>query len=292
MVNANIKRRWPIWAAFLLFTTSVVFPRIWFRLGPKESEISGHTPAIQLMDLDRTNLPGYVLSTELVDEEALRILATTNVINRSCRSLPLSSHSSINNLFLATWRAESGLGLAVLQHTPDICWLGAGWEPIDVGQPRQIQLTLPFYMSDAAHLVGDIKTRNMGRQQAVSRMEETTNSVTLPFECRVFRYPASAEKRLVIWCTLIGGRWMPEESLFSDLFKQNHLDSTNPNERMVAPARQLSANYLWQAIKDRIPARGTKQFVRCVVALEGAWKPALDTARSLVSEWIVAKPTL
>jgi hypothetical protein len=330
----KMRRPLPVLILFALFLLSVLGAWAWFNVGTNTeagSTADGQTPRIWLEA--RTNLAGYTFKPQSLSEEELQTLATTDIINGAFvpvsqsqianrKSQILSPQSEISNLnsaitnsdlrpltsevrvFLATWRANSGKGLTVVHHTPDICWVGAGLKPVDMGQASQIELTFPVSedrgqksaISDQRSAVSDQKPRPLTsdlRPLTSSSRPPTSDLrplVTIPFECRVFQSPDGSHRELVIWCTLIGGRILAEGDRFAGFFKQDKLNDPRSHERMAAPSRRLAANQLWRAIQDRLPARGVKQFVRCSVSLNGDWQSALEWVRSAALGCVVPEP--
>ncbi len=291
--DMNGRRVWPMGIAFLLFAASVLFPRIWFNLAPPARDNPNLPPAIELSA--KPQIPGYDLTNVPLTTNETAILSTTNVVNQLCRAKlqPIAGSGAPDSaVFLATWRPEAGQRLHVLHHTPDICWAGAGWQPEELGQPAQTQLSLPLVGAGSAEPLTTDPGQIVTMEKSTAGHPARSDTITVPFQCRVFKFPGSDKRQLVIWCTIIGGKLLPEGNLFGGVFKQTRSETADPMERMGAPARLLAANHLWQAIKNRLPARGTKQFVRCSVALEGAWQPALERARWLLNAWIVTTPHL
>ena len=73
----------------------------------------------------------------------------TSDVRRLTAGNPLASRlSSLDasrvTIFLASWPAGDSKGLTAIQHTPDICWGGSGWKPLNLGQPQQILIQLPI----------------------------------------------------------------------------------------------------------------------------------------------------
>ncbi|MEO8425604.1 MAG: hypothetical protein ABI651_00695, partial [Verrucomicrobiota bacterium] len=191
----------------------------------------------------RTDVPNYTFKPEPIGEAAIEILGTTNLVN----GIFTDESKERIGVFLAKWHAGDGQRLAATQHTPDLCWVGVGWTPENLGQPESIIL------------------RFEGRD--------------VPFECRVFKSPDSSSNELVVWCTLIGGRVMPEAARFrstSDVTKWNYV---------VFRGKRFFAN-AWRELKQRSATKGDKQFVRCSVRLHGGWSGAVKQLQAFGPRWL------
>lgn len=105
-------------------------------------------------------------------------LATTNLISGTFTG----TNSEEIRVFFADWSGSDGKSLSVVQHTPDLCWVKAGWQPVNLGQPEKMAIQFG-----------------------------TTN---LDFECRAFETPGGAVRQLVVWATLIGGKPFQESWRF------------------------------------------------------------------------------
>ena len=251
------RQSWAHFAFAALFLACVVGVWVWFH--PElAGDAASKSRAFSYLQISvETNLPGFDYVAQPLEQSELETLSTTNIVNglfqaQGSRAVPGVLRDSGFRVFFATWQANSGQGLAVVQHTPDICWIGAGWKPVDLGQPKQITLSFPL---------------GLPASKAVNAPEST--AIQLPFECRVFQSPGGKTRELVIWCTLVGGQVLSESGVFNEVFKQRNADSAFPQIRQGAPARRLSAGYFWEAVRQRRATRGIKQFVRLSSTLTG-----------------------
>jgi hypothetical protein len=209
-----------------------------------------------------TNVAGYQFETQPLSPTALEILRSPEYINgrfqaRSAAGREPSSSQAIS-IFSANWSAASGEVMTVVQHTPDVCWVGSGWQPLDLGQPKQVALSIPHGTSPAA-LKG-----------------KALPSTSFTFECRAFLAPEGQVRELVLWCTLVGGRILPESARFRlSKEKAAMADVSNGKEKQLAIGRRLTIDYFVHAVTQRLRARGTKQFIRLSTSVSGNPEDAL-----------------
>jgi hypothetical protein len=236
-----------------LFASAITAAWAWFNTAPQSD-------ANLIWIQTSTNIPGYSFTPEPLSKAALEILGTPEYINGTFTPLDAGNDSSdqdqVIRIFAATWSASSKQGMTVVQHTPDVCWVGVGWTPIDAGQPKQVELEIPIATAEN------------------NRDSDLPGTVKIPFECRVFRSPDGRSQELVIWCTLVSGRVLPEQSRFEPQKADSH-ESSN-KERQLAAGRRLSAGYFAESFKQRIGGRGTKQFMRLSAQADRETSAALE----------------
>lgn len=234
-VGGNNRSAWAISGLFLL---AVLGSTAWFATG----SVSGDRRlAFALHDA----IPGWSFRPEPVAESAQSILGTTNLVN----GLFAGPDGETFMVFSARWQAASARSMSVVQHTPDVCWVGAGWVPVDVGQPRQVQLAL--------------------------------KGGEMPFECRAFRGPGQDHRELVVWCTLVGGRVLPESGRWTELG-----GGDTRRDQAVAAYRRVALDHFVGNVRDRRRGSGDKQFVRFSVPLKGDWKESMERLTRFSKLWI------
>jgi hypothetical protein len=275
--NSEMPSTIGVWAVFFLFALCLVFPWAWFNTDLPIFPARAGNEGERIWLTVNTNLPGYTFVSVPLSPKELAILQTTNIVNGvfipngnsesevgkqktsnydpssltsdspSPASRLLSPISSLPTdsirVFLASWLPQDGKKLTVLHHTPDICWVGAGWVPVDDDATNQLVLTIPNK--------DDVTASNKGIQ--------------LPFECRVFELPRSGHRERAAWRTLIDGKIMPEGKPVFFYGSENNNENTTSKNRMEANARNLGVNHLINTIKNRKSVAGIKQFVRCSV---------------------------
>ena len=231
----------------------------------------------------RTNLPGYTFVPEPVSDAVKETLGTTNIVSGTFYNIAadgnqksepasdvrhLSSGTDLHPLasdritvFLATWSAESKKPLLMLGHTPDICWTGAGWKPVELGQPRQVLIDLPT-------------TEGRSQRSEPTSVLRPPSSRPLPFSCRAFESPDRTTRELAVWCTLIDGQLLAES-----------MPSERASVQVVTSAahvRMTILDRLVRATRQRLPVRGEKQFMRYSMPMNGDWRITLEKSKSLV----------
>ena len=222
-----------------LFALAVAGAWAWFHVAPPEV-----TDRIRFEV--RSEVPGWRFEAQPIGETARAILATTNLFNGTFHG-PNRERVTV---FAAEWRATAGAAMSVVQHTPDICWVGAGWVPRNVGQP--------------------------------DRIEFPVGQRPLPFECRVFSAPDGGRPELVLWCTLVGGAVLPEAgkwAIETDL-------AAGSRTRFDWAGRRVGLTHLVRNVAARRQASGEKQFVRLSVPLVDGWQQDLDWLARFLGEWL------
>lgn len=218
----------------------ILAARAWFQLAPQQ-------PTDKISLRVRQEIQGWQFTPESISPAAQEILATTNLLN----GMFSSPQGDTVLAFAAHWSAADSRSMSVVQHTPDICWVGAGWKPAQVGQPQQLEVRL--------------------------------GSQTIPFECRAFTPPGGLGRQLVFWCTLVGGQVLKE----SDRWHVAEEDRSDGLAMATASSRRLGANQFLRNIAERRSASGEKQFVRCSVAVKGDdWELAVRQLQAFAVKWL------
>jgi hypothetical protein len=172
----------------------------------------------------------------------------------------LSTTNLVNGLFrnktngqevrvlFGSWPEEAVKGKTLINHTPDVCWINTGWKARQGEQPDQVGITF--------------------------------GNLVLPFESRSFESPDGHNVEFVIWCTLVNGYVMPEPTRFGPSTGGLRYIAVTLNMGRLAISR------LWHRVRNRLPARGRKQFLRLSVAEQGDWRRCLESLQLCVTNWI------
>ena len=242
---------------FLLFTTflgAVLFPYLWLKadLGNRQ-----HT-TVHL--IPRTSIPGYRFVNEPVAPSLMEGLGTTNILSGDF--LPLTNTLQRVTVFFATWSGDAPSPFKGFGHTPDVCWVGAGWIPVSSVGTQRIDLEIPF-SKNAEPLPSD----------------PAFLEVLFAFDTQTFERPETGAREQAAWCTLMAGK---------------PLSSSKPLKTLSSTA--LGAFYqsrgslfaqLMHAVANR-SLRNGKQFIRFSSPVE------IDSARtrkdleSFGSQWLRA----
>lgn len=213
----------------------------------------GRTPQAEILQFNgRTQWSGYRFTAHTNDPAAIIKLATTNVLDGEF----IGTSNFIGRVYLASWSAEEGRNISLVEHTPDICWPSVGWTPRDLGQPQQVVIPL--------------------------------GSTNLPFECRVFQ-AAGGHQEMVVWCSLLGGSVMPE----LELLKMNAKDSGEQSHasRSVSVRRRLKITQFLETITHRLPTQGSRQLARYSVPITSTWQDSLQQITNTCQQWLELKVT-
>lgn len=227
----------PIIALFLLGPAGAW---AWFHLGTRPPEVAYEFAV-------RPAVPGFTFTAVPVGEKEMDVLATTNLVNGE-----FSDGTRRFTVFAADWKAETAKQMAVVQHTPDVCWVGAGFRPVTGRAPTATPFTL--------------------------------DGVEIPFQLRVFEMPGASRQELTVWCTLVGGQILEEGFRFS-----GPVDSgdRSDDEALRLAKRVLQANQFFRNVQARTASDGSKQFVRISTQVDhGPVDESLDALRRFAAEWV------
>jgi hypothetical protein len=228
-----------IWSMTALFGAAIVAAWAWFYVGVTPPEKS-------YVLKTRDEIPGYRFTAVPIGEQAIEILATTNLVNGQFEG----SDRQRFTVFAADWAAKGSKQMGVLGHTPEICWVGAGFQLTSLGEP-------PF-------------------------MEVSFGPEKLALECRVFRTPDQRSIEMVVWCSLVSGQPLEEGFRFQpdrDKSSGNKLDQ-------ASNARTRGMNSLLKSLVNRQPGDGTKQFVRFSTPVSGNWKDSFQCLERFAGQWL------
>jgi hypothetical protein len=228
------------WILCGLFLSATGGAWAWFHVAPKQFLVSYRfTPT--------NTIPGWSFESEPISRNATETLATTNLFNGT-----FISRSGLKvTAFMGTWDAGNPKQLAVVSHSPDVCWVGAGWKPVAVDHPEKVLIDL--------------------------------GNDTIPFEVRTFEAPGGGHRELTLWCTLVSGQIYEESGRF--LIRKEDETLTTQSLK-AAGARHTLKTKLLKAIVDRIPGDGTKQFVRFSIPLRSDWPTALEEIQKFARSWL------
>jgi hypothetical protein len=180
---------------------------------------------------EKTDLPGWKFATVPVGESAEKLLVADHIVNGEF----LGPEQADVRAFSAKRYAEKANEIGLFVHTPDRCWVEAGW---------QIEPTAP----DAREI--------------------ELYGAKIPVERRVFA--AGGNRELVYFFGLVGGRPLPYRldhnlsvGMRSTLRDTTEKESAARTDKSMA--RASDAHFwerLWDSFKGRREFTGPKQFVR------------------------------
>lgn len=222
-----------------LFLIAVAGAWAWYHIDPPQ-------PPIRYSFEAPSKLTGWLFHAEPVSDAAIQILATTNLLNGTFSS-PDGARVTV---FVGTWSAENSKEMSVVSHTPDICWVGAGWVPVPKDHPDRIDLEW--------------------------------QGTRIPFECRTFRAPGTGHEEITIWCTLSNGQVTGETGRF--LVRSD--PAASRLARQAPQSRRLAGGQFLNAVRNRAAGTGDKQFVRFSTSLQGDWRTSLERLRQFGQSWL------
>ena len=212
----------------------------WYNVSPQQFPVRYQfTP--------RPEIPGWTFVPEPISQDARDILATTNLFNGTYTN----AQGGRVTVFLGTWDANNPKQMSVVAHTPDVCWVGAGWDPVAGGHPDKLAIGF------------------------------RTNSIA--FEARTFLTPDKRSRELTAWCTLVSGQVFEEEKRFE---LPEEAKKAIGRERQAPGSRHNLKSRLARVIEQRIPGTGEKQFVRFSVPSNGNPAASFDLMGKFGTQWL------
>ncbi len=242
---------WPVLVVFFAFAGVVAGAWAWFHVAPRQYEASYSLRA-------RAGVPSFTYTNVVLTDAVLEALSISSNLVVNGTFTRTARKSERITVFLATWLAKSAREMSVVQHTPDICWVAAGAVPMSLGQPAQLEV----------------------------RVGETS----FPFECRLFRL-GERDLELSIWCTLVNGQPQPELAVGAGSAPRELTNTPtgfeDKSRRADGAARRQAGSQFLNAIRNRIPGSGQKQFVRLSAPVHGEnWATALQSVSEFAGKWL------
>jgi Protein of unknown function (DUF3485) len=210
----------------------------WFHISPREFPFSYRFIPV-------TQIQGWKYTEAQVTQAVIDTLATTNLVNGSFSGAKGEKFT----VFLGTWDGRDSKQLSVVAHSPDVCWVGAGWKPVVADLPDKINIRFG------------------------------TNEI--PFEVSLFEAPGGGFRELTVWCTLVGGQVYEERGRFI-------VREAGNNERRLSAegARHGLRSRIVRAVGDRIPGSGTKQFARFSMRAEANLQASITKVTEFGTKWL------
>ncbi|MBM3966950.1 MAG: exosortase-associated EpsI family protein [Planctomycetes bacterium] len=198
-----------------LFIAGVCAVWSWFNLSPPK-------PERFLQFKVKTPPEGWSFQEIPLGDEVIATLATTDLLNGQY----LSAEGDRVSVFLANWSGENGIGLEVLGHRPDYCWLGTGWNFIEINPLPKISIIL--------------------------------EGQSIPQTVRLFKSQLDGAVELAAWSALLDGRLCDVDNYtLTDLPK----DAGVPEIQRAIDLRR-TMGFLLNSVLTRRKPTGRKQFIR------------------------------
>ena len=233
---------WYRWVPMGLFGLAVLGTWIWVnsRIRPSENP---------LFFTGCTAMPGYQFQAVPLGEQVAKILATTRLLNGHF----FDSRSNRISVFQAEWKAGVVNDDRVLGHTPELCWVGAGFRTIHLGEPSRVFVEL------AGHRV--------------------------PFECRILTHPGLPIPEITLWAACIDGQW-------GDYSLGPSADIGKPDTTLLSYMRDVGRTLstrlaaLRRLVLQPGAVSGPKQFVRLSSPVTDGWTAALADLEKFAQAWL------
>lgn len=230
-----------------LFVLAVLGTALWVRV-PRPA------PQDPLFLAPRTRIPGYGFQPVPLDASVTETLATTQLVNGHF----IDGRSNRFSVFHASWEPGQGTGGNVFGHTPEICWVGAGFRTVRVGEPSQVSLKL------------------LGR--------------SIPFQCRVLRHPSLPIPEITLWAASLEGHW--DDIVFGPppgLLEESGTLLSHLKEF----ARTVSNRWtnIRRLVQRPFTQSARKQFIRFSKPLTTDWSAALTDLEHFAQAWLEAEAT-
>jgi hypothetical protein len=160
-VNSEAYRSLP---AVLLFGLAVMGTALW-------AWIPWPPPQDPVFLKARQEIPGYRFQPIPLGQQVAETLATPDLLNGQF----WDARSNRVSVFHASWQPGQGTGAVVFGHTPELCWVGAGFSTLHLGEPSQVSWGF--------------------------------SGGSIPFQCRILQHPVLAAPEITLWAACLDGHW-------------------------------------------------------------------------------------
>lgn len=227
----------------LIFSLALILPMFWVELRLKTRSKTQRIKAMNILSNYNYQPINPGKNTEI-------ILETTNILNGHF----FDYRSNRYSVFHAIWEKGEGLGGNVLAHSPDMCWIGAGFQPLNIGSPTIVSLEF--------------------------------NKIYIECECRVMLLPDKESREIAIWFATVDGSFYPP------IGKQNgDKNQLAPHQKQIFDNlfnpilnRCLQFTHL---LLDPISINSEKQYFRISKRFDGDWNDEIQEVQKFAQDWIV-----
>lgn len=229
-------------AASAVLAALWLFPKIWYTKTDEDEKAFWFAEA--------TNVANWKYEEVPVSKSAERVLVADRMVNGEF----ISANGKAVRVFSAKRYQENQNEIGLFVHTPDRCWVQAGWkiEPME-----EDFITLEVH------------------------------GLKLPFERRIFE--GNGHQELVYFAGLTGGRPLPyrlDHNLSVAQRFQKEGMSSSQGAGLRASDKQLWGR-VWDSFTNRRQLFGPKQFVRISTQVEHGNVEAADKLlRDFVAQWL------
>ena len=233
------------WMPFAFFGLAVLGTAIWARLPTMRTEDPVYLHA-------QREIAGYRFQEVPLGNQVADTLATTNLLNGHF----FDARSNRVSVFRASWEPGQGTGGNVFGHTPEICWVGNGFQTLRLGEPAQVLMGFSGRM--------------------------------IPFQCRVLRHPGLPLPEIALWAACIDGQWDGVE-----FGSPPHLPEGSAPVHAYAQETWRTVVTRWASLRRLLHRRFTqnaqKQFIRFSQPVTTDWQAALTDLERFAHQWLEAQ---
>jgi hypothetical protein len=234
----SVKRLFPV----IFFGMAILCSKLWFYFNYQRT----NNPLFLKVNLE---MPSFEYRSLALRSSVAEALGTSNLLNGNF----VGQNSNKVSMFSAEWAEGEGDTGAFFLHSPQICWVGAGFRTVRTGEPSEWPILIA------------------GR--------------TIPFQCCVLSHPDLEYPEIVLWAASVDGEWskavyaLPRELILGDEPVRDKVIKMGNNIK-----RRIRA--LLSIIVDPPPLNGAKQFLRVSTPLTADWRSGLVNLEAFVHQSI------
>lgn len=229
-------------AIFALLVAALwAFPQFWYRRAPSS--------APKLWLTGQTNLAGWTFKETPVAAQQEAVLDADRTL---CGEF--TRGTEMVQVFTAKRFSDDLNEIGLFVHTPDRCWVGAGWK-LKASQPEYVEIDL-----------------------------QGTKAI---FERRIFVW-RNGEEVLVYFGGLSAGESLPYrlDHNLSIAQKSQITAATTPSNARPSPIDARFWGRIWDAFATQTQTRGPKQFIRIATTLRRSETEGDERLKKVLQEWL------
>jgi hypothetical protein len=236
-----VKKLLPI----IIFGIAIISPKLWLHSNFKRTK----NPLFLQVNVE---MPNFRYNSVALQSRVAEALGTSNLLNGHF----FGQSSNRVSVFSAEWAEGQGDGGAFFVHTPQICWVGAGFRSVSMGEPPEWPISIA------------------GRR--------------IPFQCCILSHPNLRYPEIVLWAASVDGEWsdavyvLPRDlSVGDEAIRDKIKKIGNKIKRRIISFQNLLAN--------PPPTKASKQFLRISMPLTADWRSGLGDLEALVHKSILSR---
>lgn len=230
-----------IWAGSLIVLILWWFPKYWYSAAGDRGDYVWFG--------EQQNIAGWQYEEVPISESAERVIDADKMFNGTF----INESGQVVRVYSAKRYVEKSNEIGLFNHTPDRCWIAAGWKIV----PENPQF-----------------------------IERNVHGVPMLLERRIFR--AGTRRELVYFGALVGGKPLPyrlDQYLSAGLRRDSgeRGDNAGTMDR-ISQGRVWS--WAWDSFIERTPLAGPQQLIRISTTLQGGEKAADELLSSFLEKWL------